>query len=114
MFRNYRIKNFNFRLVVLIVALTIYGIIVIGSANEGYQNKQIIGMVLGLVVMVCVSLVDYSFVLSFHWIFYALTCGLLMVILIPGVGDNSLGATRWITFHNFRFQPSEVAKIFIV
>ncbi len=114
MFRNYRIKNFNFRLVVLIVALTIYGIIVIGSANEGYQNKQIIGMVLGLVVMVCVSLVDYSFVLSFHWIFYALTCGLLMVILIPGVGDHSLGATRWITFHNFRFQPSEVAKIFIV
>ena len=47
MFRNYRFKNYNFRLVVFVVALTIYGIIIIGSANKDYQNKQIIGMILG-------------------------------------------------------------------
>ena len=57
MFKQYQLKNYNFRLIVLVLALSIMGILVIGSAKESSQIKQIIGLGLSLVVMVVASLV---------------------------------------------------------
>ena len=40
---------------------------------------------------------------------------LLAVIFIPGVGDNTGGATRWIQVtSSFKFQPSEFCKILLI
>lgn len=114
MFRNYRFKNYNFRLVVFVVALTIYGIIIIGSANKDYQNKQIIGMILGIIVMVAFSMIDYSALLSLHWLFYLAGCGVLLMVFIPGLSHSSKGATRWVRLGGFQFQPSELAKVLVV
>ncbi len=113
MFRNYRFKNYNFRLVAFVVALTIYGIIIIGSANEDYQNKQIIGMVLGVIVMVAVSMIDYSTILSFSWLLYAMAVIALALIKSP-LGYSSHEATRWIRIGGMQFQPSEMAKVFLI
>lgn len=113
MFRNYRFKNYNFRLVAFVVALTIYGIIIIGSANEDYQNKQIIGMVLGVIVMVGVSMIDYSTILSFSWLLYAMAVIALALIKSP-LGYSSHEATRWIRIGGIQFQPSEMAKVFLI
>lgn len=113
MFRNYRFKNYNFRLVAFVVALTIYGIIIIGSANEDYQNKQIIGMVLGVIVMVVVSMIDYSTILSFSWLLYAMAVIALALIKSP-LGYSSHEATRWIRIGGMQFQPSEMAKVFLI
>lgn len=113
MFRNYRFKNYNFRLVAFVVALTIYGIIIIGSANEDYQNKQIIGMVLGVIVMVGVSMIDYSTILSFSWLLYAMAVIALALIKSP-LGYSSHEATRWIRIGGMQFQPSEMAKVFLI
>lgn len=114
MFRNYRFKNYNFRLVVFVVALTIYGILIIGSANKDYQNKQIIGMILGIIVMVAFSMIDYSALLSLHWLFYLAGCGALLMVFIPGLSHSSKGATRWVRLGGFQFQPSELAKVLVV
>lgn len=111
MFRNYKFRNYNLILVSCIVALTILGILIIGSANSDYQNKQIIGMALGLVVMVIVSLIDYDFVLNFYYIYYGLVVILLTMVLF--FGDKTAGATRWIDF-GIRFQPSELGKILLI
>lgn len=111
MFRNYKFRNYNLILVSCIVALTILGILIIGSANSDYQNKQIIGMTLGLVVMVIVSLIDYDFVLNFYYIYYGLVVVLLTMVLF--FGDKTAGATRWIDF-GIRFQPSELGKILLI
>ena len=111
MFRNYKFRNYNLILVSCIVALTILGILIIGSANSDYQNKQIIGMTLGLVVMVIVSLIDYDFVLNFYYIYYGLVVILLTMVLF--FGDKTAGATRWIDF-GIRFQPSELGKILLI
>ena len=61
MLKRYSIRNYNFRLVIYLVALTILGILVIGSAKEGNnQTRQIMGLLLGLGAMIVVSLIDYS------------------------------------------------------
>jgi rod shape determining protein RodA len=36
---------------------------------------------------------------------------MLVLVLIPGIGDVQFGARRWINFGLFKYQPSETAKI---
>ena len=77
MLKQYQIKNYNFRLIFYVVALTMIGISVIGSAQKAVQSKQIVGLLLGLFVMVVVSMIDYSFILRFNWLIYLFNLGLL-------------------------------------
>ena len=115
MFKQYKLKNYRFRLVADVVLLCIIGVMVVGSAKPSVQNKQIIGIAGGLVVMVIVSLIDYGTILKFRRPIYLLAVVLLAVIFIPGVGDNTGGATRWIQVtSSFKFQPSEFCKILLI
>ena len=115
MFKQYKLKNYRFRLVAYVVLLCIIGVMVVGSAKPSVQNKQIIGIAGGLVIMVIVSLIDYSTILKFRRPIYLLAVVLLAVIFIPGVGDNTGGATRWIQVtSSFKFQPSEFCKILLI
>ena len=111
MFHNYKFKNLDIKLIIAVFALTVIGIFVIGSASEANQQKQIIGMILGIIVMSIMALVDYDFILHFHWLYYGLTIILLIAVLI--FGSSSGGATRWIDI-GIRFQPSELGKILLV
>lgn len=111
MLKQYRLRDYRFHLVITVVALTIIGIMVIGSAKESVQSKQILGLVFSLAVMVVVSLIDYSFLLNFSWIFYALNIVLLLSVRF--FGKNVNGATRWIDI-GFQFQPSELTKILLI
>ncbi len=110
----YRIRDYRFRLVAYVIALTIIGIVAIGSADSSLQNRQMIGMFGGLIVMVVFSLIDYSWILRLRRIWYLLAVLLLLLVLIPGVGHNVGGATRWIEIRNFQFQPSEICKILLL
>ncbi|SDB09717.1 rod shape determining protein RodA [Pseudobutyrivibrio sp. YE44] len=111
MFHNYKFKNLDIKLILAVIALTIVGIFVIGSANESNQQKQIIGMILGVIVMSGMTLIDYDFILHFHWVYYGLVIALLLAVLI--FGDDAGGATRWIEV-GVRFQPSELGKILLI
>lgn len=111
MLKQYRLRDYRFRLVFYVVALTIIGIMVVGSAKPSVQNKQIAGLILGLIVMVGVSLIDYNFILKFSWIFYFINVALLAAIFV--IGEETKGATRWLKI-GIRFQPSELGKILLV
>ena len=108
----YHLKDYKFNLIISVVALTILGILVIGSAQKSVQNKQIIGLVLGLIVMVIVSLIDYVWVLNLYWMIYAINIVMLVITLISGTEVN--GAKRWINLYFTNFQPSELTKILMV
>lgn len=112
MLKQYKLKNYNFRLVLYVIALTVVGILVIGSAKESVQNKQILGLFLGIIAMITVSMMDYSFLLRFSWIFYIFN--ILLLVLVKLMGEDAGGATRWVEIAGIRFQPSELSKIIII
>ncbi|MCI9377750.1 MAG: rod shape-determining protein RodA [Eubacterium sp.] len=112
MLKQYKLRNYNFRLVFYVIALTVLGIFVIGSAKHSVQDKQILGLCLGLAVMVFISLLDYSFVLRFSWLFYFCNIGLLLMVRF--MGENTKGSTRWVSIAGIRFQPSELSKIILI
>lgn len=108
----YRLKDYRFTLVITVLALSIFGVMVVGSARESVQNKQILGVVIGLVVMAVVSLIDYVWVLNMYWLIYGAAVGSLVLVLF--IGDEVNGATRWIDLGFTTFQPSELAKILLI
>ncbi len=114
MLKQYNIKNYRFRLVAYVVILTIIGILAIGSAKPSVQDNQIMGLIAGLVIMVIVSLIDYSVILKFRRIWYLMIVVLLGLIFVPGVGYEVNSATRWIKIGGFQFQPSELCKIMFI
>lgn len=111
MFKKYELKNYRFSLVFLLIALTSIGVLVVGSALESAQKKQFIGMMLGIFVMIVISLLDYSYILRFYWIMYAISVILLLAVQFFGVSVN--GSKRWLNI-GFQFQPSEVCKILLI
>lgn len=112
MLKQYKLRNYHFQLVIYLIALTMIGIMVIGSAEKSVQTKQIGGFVVGLIVMIAISLMDYSFVQKFCWIYYI---GMLvLLILVIFSGETTKGSQRWINIAGIRFQPSELAKIVII
>lgn len=112
MLRQYRIRDYDFKLIFLVVALTVIGILAIGSAKESLQNKQITGFVLSFFLMLVLSLFDYSVILKFYWILYTLNIVLLTLVKVMGVEAG--GAQRWLNIFGVQFQPSETAKILLI
>ncbi len=67
---------------------------------------------LGVVTMTAVAYFDYAWFGTFAPLFYLLTLGLLVLVLV--IGHNILGGQRWITIVGQKFQVSEFAKIFMI
>ena len=112
MLRQYKLKDYKFRLVLWVLILSVIGIMVIGSANSNYQMKQMIGMGVGIVFMIMVSLMDYLWISNFYWIYYI--GGLVLLIAVRFFGTEVNGAKRWIDFGGFSFQPSDIMKIVVI
>ena len=112
MFKQYKLRNYKFILVMYVVILNVIGILLIGSAKPSVQSKQILGMIAGLTIMVMLSLIDYNFILKFSWLIYFFMVGVLLLVMFAG--DDAGGAQRWFEIGSFRFQPSELAKILII
>ena len=68
--------------------------------------------VLGILTMVAVAYFDYAWFGTFAPLFYLLTLGLLVLVLV--IGHNVLGGQRWITIAGQKFQVSEFAKFFMI
>ncbi|MDE7197500.1 MAG: FtsW/RodA/SpoVE family cell cycle protein, partial [Lachnospiraceae bacterium] len=85
MLKHYHIRDYDFKLIILVVAITTIGVLAIGSARESLQSRQITGAVLGFFLMLVISLFDYSVILRFYWIMYAANIVLLWLVRVVGV-----------------------------
>jgi rod shape determining protein RodA len=90
----------------------IYSAQVYSSRTQYVQ--QLVWMALGAVVYLVVSRIDYKAYLKYgHWIWLSAVIPLGLV-LIDGIGQERLGAQRWIDFGPISVQPSEPAKFGVV
>ena len=112
MIKQYKLRFYNFRLVIFLLAISMFGIILVGSAREDLRSKQLAGVIIGLIIMIILSLMDYSWISNFQWIMYGINIVLLLIVRL--FGDSANGAARWIDFGFIRFQPTELSKIIII
>ena len=79
-----------------------------------YFERQAIFAVLGTAVMLLVSKFNYQRLRGVGKILLYISVVLLLLVLIPGIGEIRNGARRWIGMGPLTFQPSEIAKAAIV
>jgi len=112
MLRRYRIKDINFILIITLAVIGFIGVLLVGSADKTLQTRQALGLVAGIVIMLFVAFIDYSWVLNFYWIIYVVNLALLGWVAIMGRVTN--GASRWMSIggeNGIVFQPTELSKI---
>ncbi len=111
----------NWVLISLVFLLIALGMVFIYSASSYsasvryddsfyFVKKQIIGFVMGLCVMLFFVNFNYANFVKLKWWVVLVSVALLVLVFIPGIGRNNLGANRWITIGGFSLQSSEVAK----
>lgn len=113
MFEKYRLRNYNFKLLVLVLILCVMGTIIINSADSSYLRKQIVGVVICFIGMLALSVIDYHFLCKLSIPLYLFNLVLLGLIFVIGYENN--GATRWFKItDSMTIQPSEFTKVIMV
>ncbi|MFV0528104.1 MAG: FtsW/RodA/SpoVE family cell cycle protein [Lachnospiraceae bacterium] len=112
MLKQYKLKFYNFRLVVYLIAISLLGVLLVGSAMKSLQTRQLAGVIVGICLMVIISLIDFSWILNFYWVIYIVNT--ILLVGIRFLGHSAGGATRWIDIGGFRFQPTEISKVLII
>ena len=112
MFKNYKFKDYDFKLILYLCVITVLGILLVNSAQPENTKKQLMGFIAGLAIMIILSFIDYHIWLKIWPVYYFLMIGFLVAVLVKG--NTALGAKRWFTLFGIRFQPSEAAKILLI
>src|SRR5699024_9223902 len=110
--QRYSLRDYRFSLVVLVLAISVLGIFMVRSARPDLMSRQIMGVLLGAVAMIVISLIDYKWVLSLYWPLYGLNIIMLATVLLFGETRNN--ATRWLNLGFVQFQPSDLTKILMI
>lgn len=106
-------------------ALALFGLVMIYSASSYsaelktgdaffYVKKQLYGLIAGVVTAYLGYKVKKEWLKKYKWVIYAVSLVLLLILFIPGVGQSSYGATRWINLGFITLQSSEIAKFGLV
>lgn len=109
------IRNFDYALFFLTLALIGYGLVMIRSAqppNTDFFQRQLIWTGAGLVLLVLAVLVDYRFLANIAWPLYFGTVAILVVLF--ALGQTRFGAQRWFNLLYFDLQPAELTKFVLI
>jgi rod shape determining protein RodA len=113
-----RLRDFDWTLLAFVLVMSVISVWEIRSATEttkfhGFQVKQMIFILVGLVCMFVMSLIDYHRLLDIAAWAYGVS--LVSLVAVKIVGQRVLGARRWINFgHGIHFQPSEWVKLVLI
>jgi len=119
-------KKVDSVLLSIVLILLVFGLVMISSAGIIFSNVRfgdayhlfkrhfLYGIIIGLPSMYLVSQINYKFWQKVASPFFIATLILLGLVLVPEIGANYQGASRWIDLGPISFQPTEVAKISII
>ncbi|HXC61152.1 MAG TPA: putative lipid II flippase FtsW [Nitrospiria bacterium] len=79
-----------------------------------FFKRQLVWAAMGVLTLMIFAMIPFSVWHRFSTPIFLLTCGLLLIVLIPSMGMEANGSRRWLKLGGFSFQPSEAAKLAIV
>ena len=118
-------KNYSKILFIVVLTLAIFGVIMIYSASSVWANykygnefkyliSQSIFLLIGVIIVFILSKVDYHIYKKYANIILFTCLLLLILVLIPGIGQVRNGSRSWFGIGGLGIQPSEISKIALV
>lgn len=113
-------------LMLLFLALTLFGLVMVLSASSVTSlysidgspfdtfRRQAVWAAIGGVAFVVFARIDYRWVQTITTPLLATSIGLLVAVLIPGMGSNLNGSSRWLDLGPIVIQPAELAKLSLI
>lgn len=119
------IRKLDIPLVLAILTICIYGIVMIFSASSvwaaykfndkfHYVIMQGIFFCIGVVLMIIVSKIPYTYYLKKSNLILGVCIALLILVLIPGIGSVRNGSRSWFGIGGLGIQPSEFMKLALI
>ena len=117
-----RLPALDYSLILAALALLGLGLVMVASASLHrlpeapfyYLNRHLIALGLGLASALLMTLLPLSLWERTGTLLYFVGLLLLILVLVPGLGREANGATRWIPVGPFNLQSSEFMKLFLV
>ena len=103
--------------ILIFIGLTFISISSLTEANNTigdkyfYLKKQIFWILISFTSFYIVSKINLKIVKKFSFLLYLFSIICLILVLIPGLSNQALGASRWLNLGLFSFQPSELLKL---
>jgi rod shape determining protein RodA len=112
--KEYLKEHFDFTLFCSVCFLTVIGLISIYSSTYSVGlidvfNKQIIWVVAGFVVLPICLFIPIKYVEFLAYPIHVIS--LIILAMVPFIGQTVYGSTSWINFGFFKIQPSEFTKV---
>lgn len=115
----------DLELLAIIIIMLFFGLVMVASASSVtalyklgdsmyFLKKQLIVAVIGFVLMIYLSKIDYHVLAKPNVVFAYMAVTWVLMLVTAFVGEDINGARRWINIGPFSLQPSELAKIGIV
>jgi len=111
------LRNIDWKLITIVLVIFFFGLLVLSSATHSNLTgdytqiyKQLLAFIIGIVIIGALMLIDYNSIGRYYKELYVISLVLLVLVLIPGIGDQQFGARSWIHIGNFNIQTSEIVK----
>lgn len=113
-------------LMLLFLALTLFGLVMVLSASSVTSlysadgspfdifGRQAVWAAIGAVAFVVSARIDYRWVQTITTPLLVTSIVLLVAVLIPGMGSNLNGSSRWLDIGPIVIQPAELAKLSLI
>ena len=112
-------------IILTVISLIVIGLVMVLSASSiksfnifgssfHFFNRQLVTALIGLIAMFVTMNIDYHLYKKLSKIILFGTFFLLVIVLVPGIGQVRGGSRRWIDLVIFGFQPSGVAKLGVI
>lgn len=112
------LKSMDWILLGATLALVTYGFFMLYSATQPspgyYIRSQATGLVLGLAFLVILSIANYQWFARWQLYVYGGSILLLILTLVIGSGNATVGANRWLDLGFFRLQTAELVKFMLI
>lgn len=118
-------KKLDKPLFIATIVISLFGLLMIYSASSiwaeykfsdafYYVKHQAIFFLVGIILMLIISKIDYEFYYKKSNLIIIICLILLILVLIPGIGSIRNGSRSWFGIGSFGIQPSEAAKLGLI
>lgn len=94
--------------------LTIHSLSASAPEADELLLKQVAWFAIGTIIVIMMTSIDYHLISSLSYPLYLFVLGGLVAVLVPGIGQTRMGATRWIDIGPMTLQPSEMTKLALI